>query len=127
VQGHHILLGKPFHHLVVVLGHRLPSLCVSIESSFSPSQKNVPSPKTLHLPNQLPVSNLFCINNVFSYSPFSIAIVKYPALINFTDFLNLEVPQQIEICSCCCCPLILFQKLREFDEKIIKKIGRRII
>ena len=128
MQGHHILLGKPFHHLVVVLGHRLPSLCVSIESSFSPSQKNVPSPKTLHLPNQLPVSNLFCINNVFSYSPFSIAIVKYPALINFTDFLNLEVPQQIKkYAAVVVAPLILFQKLREFDEKIIKKIGRRII
>jgi len=110
------------------LGHRQPSLCVSIESSFfSITKKTSQAQKTLHLPNQLPVSNLFCINNVFSYSPFSIAIVKYPALINFTDFLNLEVPQQIKICSCCCCPLILFQKLREFDEKIIKKIGRRII
>jgi len=110
------------------LGHRQPSLCVSIESSFSPSQKKRPKPKKLFTcPTNFPVSNLFCINNVFSYSPFSIAIVKYPALINFTDFLNLEVPQQIEICSCCCCPLILFQKLREFDEKIIKKIGRRII
>jgi len=94
---------------------------------FSITKKTSQAQKTLHLPNQLPVSNLFCINNVFSYSPFSIAIVKYPALINFTDFLNLEVPQQIKICSCCCCPLILFQKLREFDEKIIKKIGRRII
>jgi len=128
VQRHHILLGKPFHHHVVVLGHRLPSLCVSIESSFFSITKKRPKPKKLFTcPTNFPVSNLFCINNVFSYSPFSIAIVKYPALINFTDFLNLEVPQQIKICSCCCCPLILFQKLREFDEKIIKKIGRRII
>ena len=88
---------------------------------FSITKKR-PKPKKLFTcKTNFPVSNLFCINNVFSYSPFSIAIVKYPALINFTDFLNLEVPQQIEICSCCCCPLILFQKLREFDEKIIKK------
>ena len=72
-----------------LLGHRRPSLCVSIDSSFSPSQKtSQKAPKTLHLPTppNSPISNLFCINNVFSYSPFSIAIVKYSTMIDLTDF-----------------------------------------
>ena len=69
-----------------LLGHRQPSLCVS---SFSPSQNPWKAPRKLFTcpnhPNS-PISNLFCINNVFSYSPFSIAIVKYSTMINLTDF-----------------------------------------
>jgi len=85
VWGHHILLGKPFHHhhqppvLLMTSPSTFTTVCFHRILFFSITEKNPKNtPKTLHIP----ISNLFCINNVFSYSPFSIAIVKYSTMIN---------------------------------------------
>lgn len=91
VWGHHILLGKPYHHhqppvLLMTSPSTFTTVCFHRILFFSITEKNPKNtPKTLHIP----ISNLFCINNVFSYSPFSIAIVKYSTMINW--FLNLEI------------------------------------
>ena len=53
-----------------LLGHRQPSLCVSIESSFSPSQKPPKKPlKTLHLPKTHPI---------LPFLIFSVSIMYFP-------------------------------------------------